>query len=75
MKTLFLKEADCDNINGISFWDETTSPKIHQEFFMTLEQVAESLNVTQARVRQIEARALRKLQHPKRSGLLREFLF
>ena len=35
---------------------------------------ARSLNVTRERIRQIEAKALRKLRHPSRSKKLRDFL-
>jgi len=40
----------------------------------TLEEVGESFDVTRERIRQIEAKALRKLRHPSRSGNLRSFL-
>jgi len=40
----------------------------------TLEEVGEIFNVTRERVRQIEAKALRKLRHPTRSRKLRNFL-
>jgi RNA polymerase primary sigma factor len=40
----------------------------------TLEQVGQQFSVTRERIRQIEAKALRKLKHPDRSGLLRSFL-
>jgi RNA polymerase primary sigma factor len=40
----------------------------------TLEEVGLQFSVTHERIRQIEARALRKLKHPSRSKLLRSFL-
>ena len=40
----------------------------------TLEDVGKEFNVTRERVRQIEAKALRKLRHPLRSRKLRDFL-
>jgi len=40
----------------------------------TLEEVSQYFNITRERVRQIEAKALRKLRHPSRSGDLRDFL-
>ena len=40
----------------------------------TLEEVGREFNVTRERVRQIEAKALRKLRHPSRSKLLKDFL-
>ncbi len=40
----------------------------------TLEEVGRAFNVTRERIRQIEAKALRKLKHPSRSRKLRSFL-
>ena len=40
----------------------------------TLEEVGKEFNVTRERIRQIEAKALRKLRHPSRSRRLKDFL-
>ncbi|CDE20267.1 rNA polymerase sigma factor [Acidiphilium sp. CAG:727] len=40
----------------------------------TLEEVGKEFNVTRERIRQIEAKALRKLRHPTRSKRLKEFI-
>jgi RNA polymerase primary sigma factor len=40
----------------------------------TLEEVSEFFDVTRERIRQIEAKALRKLRHPSRSRQLRDYL-
>ena len=41
----------------------------------TLEEVGREFNVTRERIRQIEAKALRKLRHPNRSRKLKDFLY
>jgi len=40
----------------------------------TLEEVASEFSVTRERIRQIEAKALRKLRHPSRSRKLKDYL-
>ena len=40
----------------------------------TLEEVGKQFDVTRERIRQIEAKALRKLRHPSRSEVMRSFL-
>ena len=40
----------------------------------TLEEVGREFEVTRERIRQIEAKALRKLRHPSRSKKLRDYM-
>lgn len=44
------------------------------DFPHTLEEVGQEFDVTRERIRQIEVKAIRKLRHPSRSKLLREFI-
>ncbi|MDW8177292.1 MAG: RNA polymerase sigma factor RpoD [Gloeomargarita sp. SKYBB_i_bin120] len=40
----------------------------------TLEEIGQTFNVTRERIRQIEAKALRKLRHPNRNSILKEYI-
>ena len=41
---------------------------------LTLEEIGKQFKVTRERIRQIEAKALRKLRHPSRAKKLKDFL-
>ena len=45
-----------------------------QQLNLSLEEVGKEFNVTRERIRQIEAKALKKLRHPSRSKKLRDYL-
>jgi RNA polymerase primary sigma factor len=47
---------------------------IHMNQDHTLEEVGKQFDVTRERIRQIEAKALRKLRHPSRSERLKSFI-
>ncbi len=64
LKTLTPREA---RVLSLRFGLEDGHPR-------TLEEVGKDFNVTRERIRQIEAKALRKLRHPSRSKRLRDFL-
>lgn len=64
LKTLTPREA---KVLSLRFGLEDGNPK-------TLEEVGKEFNVTRERIRQIEAKALRKLRHPSRSKKLKDFL-
>ena len=64
LKTLTPREA---RVLSLRYGLEDGNPK-------TLEEVGKEFNVTRERIRQIEAKALRKLRHPSRSKKLRYFL-
>ena len=47
---------------------------LHDGSHMTLGELGQRFGITKERVRQLEARALRKLRHPTRNRMLREYL-
>ena len=47
---------------------------LHDGRWRTLEEIGEMFNITRERVRQIEAKALRKLRHPSKSKKLKDYL-
>src|SRR5690554_8052429 len=72
-----LKEATRDVLSGLT---EREAKVLRMRFGIdmntdhTLEEVGKQFDVTRERIRQIEAKALRKLRHPSRSEHLRSFL-
>src|SRR5690554_2438024 len=75
--TANLKEATQDVLSGLT---EREAKVLRMRFGIdmntdhTLEEVGRQFDVTRERIRQIEAKALRKLRHPSRSEHLRSFL-
>ena len=73
----FLKEKIKDVLDTLT---DREREVIEQRFGLrdgsprTLEEVGKEFNVTRERIRQIEAKALRKLRHPSRSKKLKDFL-
>ena len=70
-----------DEINNVLQGLTEREEKVHRLRFglydgrtRTLEEVGKEFNVTRERIRQIEAKALRKLKHPTRSKRLRDFV-
>lgn len=67
---------DEDHMNGLNHALETLSERerkiIRMRYYdiMTLEDVAKDFNITRERIRQIEAKAVRKLRHPARKNFI-----
>ena len=74
---LLLKEQLVDVLNTLTTREEKV---LRLRFGLddgrarTLEEVGKEFNVTRERIRQIEAKALRKLRHPTRSKKLKDYL-
>jgi RNA polymerase primary sigma factor len=72
-----LKEATRDVLSGLTAREAKVLRMrfgIDMNTDHTLEEVGKQFDVTRERIRQIEAKALRKLRHPSRSEVLRSFL-
>ncbi|MBQ1544263.1 MAG: RNA polymerase sigma factor RpoD [Clostridia bacterium] len=74
---LLLKEQLADVLNTLTPREEKVLSLrfgLEDGHPRTLEEVGKEFNVTRERIRQIEAKALRKLRHPSRSKKLKDFL-
>ena len=72
-----LKEQMNEILDGLTERERTVLVMrfgLEDDIPRTLEDVGKEFNVTRERVRQIEAKALRKLRHPQRSRKLRDYL-
>ena len=75
-----VERAVCDYVSGMDTLTPREKKVLELRFGIldgrtrTLEEVGKEFNVTRERIRQIEAKALRKLRHPSRSKRLRDFL-
>ena len=59
---------------GIDTVGDDYLPELADDIMPPLEEVGQEFNVTRERIRQIEAKALRKLRHPSRSKKLKDVL-
>jgi len=74
---IFLKEELAQVLNTLSPREEKVLRLrfgLEDSHMRTLEEVGKEFEVTRERIRQIEAKALRKLRHPSRSKRLKDFL-
>jgi len=78
MTTYFLLKEEIDKVlSSLSFQEERVLSLrfgLEDGYPHTLEEVGMKFGVTRERIRQIESKALRKLQHPTRSKKLRDYL-
>ena len=61
-------------LRALPAYSSTHLPTRLLSYLVALEEVGQQFSVTRERIRQIEAKALRKLKHPTRSRKLRSFL-
>lgn len=64
------------DLRSNSIWEQVGFVGVYSaSTYMTHKEIALEFGLSSARIRQIEEKALKKLQHPKRSKILKEFLF